>query len=349
MPEQVEETLRLGQQGRRITWLPLMVGTLLQAYHNLYRKLLREYRHFQRDDVGAGVMATIAQTFHGAKAFATLYTVTRLWQSVLNASGVDVVPLPIRWWLDAISVACPRLFDSDMEVDPILKMVLEGPLPFATSVLGHSICVCLIPVLDVDEPALVNAETYFKWIKTCITNMSEADDGVSDEEDDDLESSRLLGSYQRFLDGLRNVLKVSLIRPTGLTMGNGLILYHPFYAPGNNAEKILYVATSLSSCSMMDASLAFVAMLYELIEANAWTIVPGLTAVEQLHAHHPWPSHNVQLPPVDAIFPPGLTAQGPLRRFTWIRRGTAASAAVSRPRRCKSMISMIYRYTYKYL
>lgn len=177
MPEQVEETLRLGLYGRKITCLPLIVPTLVDTFHNLYRKLLREYRHYQCDDVGSGIVSIIAQTFYGAKVYASLYVVTRLCQSILSVSGIDTVPLPVRWWLDAVATVCPRMFDAKMMVDPVLQLVLEALLPFATSVLGHSICVCLVPELDLEDKLTLDGQSYIKYVAKLVADVSEEEDG----------------------------------------------------------------------------------------------------------------------------------------------------------------------------
>ena len=160
MPVSAEEGLRVTRYRPRLTCLPVFVNVVHIFFFNSYRRLMIDYKLFQRDDVGQGMLTMICQSLPSAAIYARIYSLYVISIAATSIDGVEDPPNNISDWIKAVDLLLPNIIRSDQKIDPILKLFIEGMLPYYISSIGHNLYTALIPDLPGDESMLRNFKTW---------------------------------------------------------------------------------------------------------------------------------------------------------------------------------------------
>lgn len=266
MPVSAEEGLRVTRYSPRISYLPIFIDVVHIFFFNSYRRLMIDYKLFQRDDVGKGVLTMICQSLQPAAIYATVYAIYVICIACTTLEGIEDPPRNISDFIHVVDLLLPNIIRSDQKIDPVLKLFIEGFLPFYISSIGQNIYTCLIPDIANSEETVINS--FKAWIMDTANGIE--NDGP--DEDNCLATTVLYGGYRRFIDGLTNVLKLKVYDSPKTKLGVGLMYYH-CEQPDRNANEF-FVFSSMPTTNIDTVFLVFVTLLRRFLYSHPWTVVP---------------------------------------------------------------------------
>ena len=224
-----------------------------------------DYKLFQRDDVGQGMLTMICQSLPSAAIYAMIYSLYVISIAATSIDGVEDPPNNISDWIKAVDLLLPNIIRGDQKIDPILKLFIEGMLPYYISSIGHNLYTALIPDLPGDESMLRNFKTRI---------IEKVDEITQDGPDEDRSSytTNLYGGYRRFVDGLASVLKMNVFESPKTELGVGLMFFQCEQADRELNE--FFVFTSFPTVNIDVVFLVFVTLMRRFLYCHPWTIIP---------------------------------------------------------------------------
>ena len=122
------------------------------------------------------LLTMICQSLRPAAIYAAIYSIYVLSIAVTTLDGVEDPPPNISDCIRIVDLLLPNLVRSDQKIDPILKLFIEGFLPYYISSIGQNLYTCLIPDIRGDDPIMDKFRRYI------VTTVDALDNDGPDED-----------------------------------------------------------------------------------------------------------------------------------------------------------------------